>query len=103
MTYSGTMIQDLEASVERARENARQTHLYFENNSAFRIYLYDLALRIVERASEPVPQGLATPDFLKQTAMKLGMVEAAQMIREEAAHMRKMQDAEQAMQATAGR
>ena len=77
MTYSGTMIQDLEASVERARENARQTHLYFENNSALRIYLYDLALRIVERASEPVPQGLATPDFLKQTAMKLGMVEAA--------------------------
>jgi hypothetical protein len=100
MTYSGTMMKDLEEAVERARSNHP---FYFENNSALRMYLYDLALRIVERASEPVPQGLATPDFLKQTAMKLGMVEAAQMIREEAAHMRKMQDAEQAMQATAGR
>jgi hypothetical protein len=103
MTYSGTMIRNLEEAVERAQENARLTHLHFENNSALRQYLYDLALRIVEKASEPVPPYLALPDFLKQSAMKLGMVEAAQMIREEAAEMRRMEETERSMQAAAGR
>jgi hypothetical protein len=60
------------------------------DNAALRSYLLRLALRILDKATEPIPLGLSLGDILKANYMKLGLIQAVEMIRHESAEMKCM-------------
>ena len=54
------------------------------NDSELAGYLLKLAERLLDKAAEPVDRDLPYKEFIEQTNMRRGMVEAVAIVREEA-------------------
>lgn len=97
MTYTGEMLNDLTqttAQVQDGKEVIKPgriaSDLHFENNSALRTYLISLAAKILVKSSEPTDSALPLKEFAAELNRKMGMADAAEMIRQEAAELRRM-------------
>jgi hypothetical protein len=85
MTYSGSMMKDLTLRTEQVCEqsDSDQAAEHKWTEQGVRGYLRKLAMRILDKASEPSDPGMANRDFIYEVNRKLGLSQAAQMILEE--------------------
>jgi len=68
--------------------------LHFENNSALRSYLLNLAMRLLEKADAIPSPASSDPQFSEKWGIKMGLTEAANFLREESANLRMMSQEE---------